>query len=237
MMEYDFHIALQNIEKTDNQYMMEFPHSAVIFIRKADNIPENMTVNVRFADGQNVKYGVPAVKINTYTKEEIFDKNLLFFLPYYIMRFEKDMKEINRDDTKRKALVGDYEDIYRRLCTMQEEQQIDEDYLCNLVELMNRLIGVVAWDADNVKDEVMDMGGKVLELQSDKFRQEISQSRQEAMQEGRREGKREGKREGRREAIAMMVVNMSKNNMTTQQIASIARLSEDEVEKILDREQ
>jgi predicted transposase/invertase (TIGR01784 family) len=120
---------------------------------------------------------------------------------------------------------------------MQEEQQIDEDYLCNLVELMNRLIGVVAWDADNVKDEVMDMGGKVLELQSDKFRQEISQSRQEAMQEGRREGKREGKREGRREAIAMMVVNMSKNNMTTQQIASIARLSEDEVEKILDREQ
>jgi hypothetical protein len=228
MMEYDFHIALQNIEKTDGQYTMEFPHSAVIFIRKADDIPENMTVNVRFADGQTVKYGVPAVKINTYTKEEIFDKNLLFFLPYYIMRFEKDMKEINHDDTKRKALVEDYEDIYRRLCTMQETQQIDEDYLYNLVELMNRLIGVVAKDADNVKGEVINMGGRVLELQSDIFKKQYEELLQEINQ---------SRQEGMKEVIAMMVVNMSQNNMTTQQIASIARISVDEVEKILRREQ
>jgi predicted transposase/invertase (TIGR01784 family) len=43
----------------------------------------------------------------------------------------------------------------------------------------------------------------------------------------------EERTEGRQEAIAMMVINMSQNNMTTQQIASIARLSVDEVEKIL----
>jgi hypothetical protein len=236
MMEYDFHIALQNIEKTDGKYTMEFPHSAVIFIRKADNIPDNMTVNVRFADGQTVKYGVPAVKINTYTKEEIFDKNLLFFLPYYIMRFEKDMKEINHDDTKRKALVEDYEDIYQRLCIMQETQQIDEDYLYNLVELMNRLIGVVAKDADNVKGEVINMGGRVLELQSDIFKRQYEELLQEINQ-SRQEGRKEGRQEGRQETIAMMVVNMSQNNMTTQQIASIARISVDEVEEILRREQ
>jgi hypothetical protein len=92
------------------------------------------------------------------------------------------MKEINRDDAKRKALVEDYEDIYRHLCTMQEEKQIDEEYLYNLVELMNRLNGVVAKDANNVKGEV---------------------------------------------------VNMAQNNMTTQQIASIAGLSLDEVEEII----
>jgi predicted transposase/invertase (TIGR01784 family) len=94
---------------------------------------------------------------------------------------------------------------------------------------MNRLIGVVAKDADNVKGEVINMGGRVLELQSDKFRKEISQSRQEGIQKGMKKG--------RQEAIAMMVVNMSQNNMTTQQIASIARISVDEVEEILRREQ
>jgi hypothetical protein len=144
------------------------------------------------------------------------------------MRFEKDMKEINHDDTKRKALVEDYKDIYRRLCTMQETQQIDEDYLYNLVELMNRLIGVVAKDADNVKGEVINMGGRVLELQSDIFKRQYEELLQEINQ---------SRQEGRKEAIAMMVVNMSQNNMTTQQIASIARISVDEVEEILRREQ
>jgi predicted transposase/invertase (TIGR01784 family) len=47
----------------------------------------------------------------------------------------------------------------------------------------------------------------------------------------------EERTEGRQEAIAMMVINMSQNNMTTQQIASIARLSVDEVEKILHKAQ
>ena len=45
-------------------------------------------------DGQKIKYSLPAIYVEKYTRDYIFQKNLFFLLPYYIMRYEKQKKII-----------------------------------------------------------------------------------------------------------------------------------------------
>ena len=37
------------------------------------------------------RYRIPTVKLDEYTKDKIFEKNLRMFLPFYIMRYEKEI--------------------------------------------------------------------------------------------------------------------------------------------------
>ena len=53
---------------------------------------------MKFPDGTVVDYRTPIVKVNRYDFEDIFRKKLLFFLPYYIMRYEAVLKEIEEDE-------------------------------------------------------------------------------------------------------------------------------------------
>ena len=86
MIEYDFHIALSKMERYEDKAVLRFPESAVLFLRHNVNTPDKLTVKLVMADGSEVDYKVPIVKVQKYTKEEIFDKNLLFF--YTVLRDE-----------------------------------------------------------------------------------------------------------------------------------------------------
>ena len=57
------------------------------------------------------RYRIPTVKLDEYTKDKIFEKNLLMFLPFYIMRYEKEIHRINQDPEKLQSLLDEYEDI------------------------------------------------------------------------------------------------------------------------------
>ena len=57
------------------------------------------------------RYRIPTVKLDEYTKDKIFEKNLRMFLPFYIMRYEKEIHRINQDPEKLQSLLDEYEDI------------------------------------------------------------------------------------------------------------------------------
>jgi len=181
MMEYDFHIALAQKEEKEGEQILRFPESAVLYLRHTKNTPEKLYVKIIFPDVPEVRHGIPVVKMQEYTKEDILDKQLFFFTPYYILKFEKELERINADEEKVKKLTADYQEIYEGLKILEKQKMIDGTYLYNLVVLTERLIRVVADGQSNIKREVNIMGGRVLELESDKI-----------LQRGREEGKEEG---------------------------------------------
>ena len=88
------------------------------------------------------------------------------------MRFEKDIKRIDEEEAELQKIKLEYEDIYNRLCNLENNKEIDYVYLHNLISLMAKLINIVARDASNVKREVITVGGgRVLELESEKILQ------------------------------------------------------------------
>lgn len=110
----------------------------------------------------------------------IFQKKLLFFLPYYIMRFEKLLPDIYQDAEKLNLLLTEYEDIRLRLETeLYEEGKsvLYEDLIHLIILISDYMI-----KSREVKERLGDiMGGKVLELESERL-----------LRIGREEGREEG---------------------------------------------
>lgn len=90
MIEYDFATAVEFARKQGRRYRMEFPRSCVLYLRNSRNTPDFLEVDVVFPDGGCHLYRVPAIKVENYTKDKIFEKSLLMLLPFYIMRYEKE---------------------------------------------------------------------------------------------------------------------------------------------------
>lgn len=171
MVEYDFMIALAGAEKKDDSYHMKLPRSCVLYLRGSDNIPAEEELKLELADGQIVTYSVPNVKIEDYTLDEIFEKNLLIFLPYYIMRYEKRFHEIAHSEKQMKELIWEYQEIVKHLEFVAETGQ--EGLMQDMIRLMRRIADYQLRRERKLRER-MDkvMGGKVLELPSDKLREE-----------------------------------------------------------------
>lgn len=181
MVEYDFSIALEHASKNGRMYEMYFPESCILYLRCTNTTPDELQVKVNLPKNESFIYSVKIVKLQNYTKDEIFQKKLLFFLPYYIMRYEKHIEEISHDTKKLQGLLSEYSDIRmqleRTLCG--EKKSV---LYTDLVNLIIEISDYILKSDKNVKEGVSDtMGGKVLELESERL-----------MKIGKAEGKTEG---------------------------------------------
>ena len=128
-------------------------------------------MTVRMPDGQEVYYKVPIIKCQEYTKEEIFEKKLYVMLPFYILRYEKYLKEIEEEEEKRKLLIAEYEDICRRL----EETLLKEDRetYAEVHDLILQVLDYVLKAYEKSKKEVeQTVGGRVLESYKERLLRE-----------------------------------------------------------------
>ena len=185
MIEYDFVIAIENVQKERRRYRMELPKSCVLYLRSGNNTPDFLEVEIILSDDSMLLYRVPAVKLETYTKDDIFEKDLLMLLPFYIMRYEKVADIIEKDSEKLQRLLSEYEDIRNKL-----GKEISISGRAELYTDLNRLIirisDYVFRNKEKVRKGVGEvMGGKVLQLESERLREE-------GMAIGKAEGKAEG---------------------------------------------
>lgn len=189
MIEYDFVIALENGEKIGRKYRIEFPKSCVLYLRYGKNTPDFLEVEMVLPDGKLCEYKVPTVKAGDYTKDVIFEKKLLILLPFYVMKYEKIAGMIEKDPVMLQELLKDYEDIRRRL---EEEMAIPERsaLYMDLNKLIIRISDHIFRDEEKVQKGVAEiMGGKVLQLESERLREE-------GEMRGKAIGKAIGKAEG-----------------------------------------
>ena len=176
MIEYDFSIGLETMEKEKGKYRMYLPHSCILYLR-GNKKTEKLTIEVVAPEGETWEYKVPAVYAGHYTKEEILEKRLFFLLPFYIMRYEKADLETGKE--------------YR-----------------DLIELIIRIADYILRKRKKARKGFGDvMGGKVLELESDRL-----------MQQGRAE--------------VIQIIKLLRQGMTIGETARKLQLPEEEVQQI-----
>lgn len=222
MFEYDLAIALESRRRVGRRFFVEFPRSCVIYLRTTKNTPDVEEVELKLPDGQVCVYRVPTVKVERYTKDSIFEKNLLMLLPFYVMRYEESAHTIGENTEKLQELLSEYEDIRVNL-----EKELSMAGRSELYTDLNRLIvrisDYIFRKEEKIRkgvDEVM--GGKVLQLESERLL-ELGEARGKII--GMAEGKAEGKAEG--EAIGEARMRMLINRL-------IADGRMDEIGKIID---
>lgn len=148
---------------------MDFPKSCVLYLRSGKNTPDFLEIEMVLSDENIVHYRVPTMKLETYTRDSIFEKNLLMLLPFYIMRYEKDIHEMSENPEMFQSLLNDYEEI--RINLERELSGADKTALyMNLNKLIIKIADYICRNEKTVRKGIGEiMGGKVLELESERL--------------------------------------------------------------------
>lgn len=226
MIEYDFAVSLETKQIENGRYKIYFPHSCVLYLRGKGR-KDTLGMDIIMPDGRVIKYELPAIYIERYTQDVIFQKKLLFLLPFYVIRYEKSREDIEKDPEKLQKLLDEYVTISRRL----EESLIEngkETLHRYLVEVIIKIADYIFSDSEKTKKGVdRAMGGEVLELKTDKL---INEIRQDVKEEVKEEIKTETK-----EKIVICMLKRGKS--TLEEIAADTQMPIEQVERIKKEQQ
>lgn len=128
-----------------------------------------MEMEILMPDGKIIEYHVPIIRMEQYTRDVIFQKKLLFLLPFYVIRYEKQKKELEENTEKLNDLLEEYRFIEQHLEKSLLDKGMEKEYR-DLIELITRIADYIFSDSGKAKKGIGDvMGGNVLELESDRL--------------------------------------------------------------------
>ena len=208
--EYDSQIALKEGKIVGNVLEVNFPQSAILYLRHNRNTPDAMVIKIN-TPGGSVSYDVPALKVKTYNIQTIFEKNLLFLIPFYIFTYEEQFPAMEKDGKKIEQIKETYRYILERLNQLCEAGLLDEYTKKSICKMSEKVIEALTQKYTAIKKEVVQiMGGKVLDYEA-----------KDILLRGRKEGKEEG-------ALMTLSELVQKNLLTLEDAAEQAGMSVEE---------
>ncbi len=166
LFEYDAQIALDEGEVVHETLTVTFPNTAVLYLRNYKKTPDKMQYVIK-TPGGSVEYDVPIMKIQEYSLEDIFSKNLLLLIPFYIFSHEKDFKVYNSNEQRLEELRAEYQDILRRLDELEQEGMIGAFDKRTIIELSRDVIKEIAKKYENVQKGIGEMmSGALIETEA-----------------------------------------------------------------------
>ena len=216
MFEYDAMIAIENaVAKEKGIFKIFMPKSCVLYVRANETTPKNHQVVVVFPDGNEHTYQIPCIRCDEYSVEEIFTKKLLFFLPYYMARYQN-LKAA--DEQKVRQILEEVKDISDRLSAVAEDDQ-KKRLVMDLTKLIVQLSDYIFEKETTVKEGVEDiMLNKPYMLESERLHKE-----------GFTQGELKGRTEGRIKERHDMIKNALLRGTTPEQLIHLMGFEKAEI--------
>ena len=156
------------------------------------------------------------LKAQQYTIDELFDKNLLFLVPFHIFCYEKELSDYENNSEKLRELQDKYYEIRKKLEDLCLAGKINEFQKCAIINMSKKVIESLAIKYANVTKGVTSvMGGKVLEYEAKTI---LNQGRQEGFFQGE---------------ICALTSLVKDNILTTSDAAKRLGMTEEEFQKYL----
>lgn len=224
LFEYDWVDAVHNLEEQDGIYVVCLQNSGVLYLRTNCRTPKKITYKLILPGDMETEYHIPIVKNLDYSLDQIFEKQLYMLLPYYILKYEKMVKDEHSQEETASLLEDDMTTIFNEL-TRQVKNHVLSDYEKNLLyQLIWNVSNQVFSKNQKIKGRMANiMGGQVLEFPWDiEYRKQLKEARDEGLDTGRNEG-------GNAKLISQICRKLTKNKP----VETIAdELEEDDVESI-----
>lgn len=179
--EYAFIAARQSAIWDIGHAVIPMPAFSVIYIKRTDKTPKATTVTFTFPDEQTVSYGSDNIIVEHFTKEYIVEKKLFPYIPFYAVRYEKEIASEKDIDH-----VTDELSYFRdELLRLRDEKELSDAELIDLMGFVNTVITHITNGNKNEERLVEVMGGTIIETESEKWmRQGIQRGMQQGIQQG-----------------------------------------------------
>lgn len=163
--EYTFLAARDTAEYEDGRITFWMPEYVVVYVRSGNRTPEYTNICFRFPNGECVEYNSKNILLRDYSREEIIEKRLYAFIPFYVARYEK---ELSGEGDISKA-VEDMEYFAGELEKLLESGELKGEEAANLVDFTNIIIRHITDGNANEKRMVDVMGGHVIETATERY--------------------------------------------------------------------
>ena len=167
MLEYDTAVGIDNLVKADKNLHMYYPRSCVLYLRGTYS-RTSYEITIHYPEGSSILYKPFVLHIQNYSLEEMFQKHLILFLPFYIIRYEHDKLLLNDNPSRLQALLDEFSDLIQ---TLYYEPMVAEnnEYFCYMVNMIQRVINHIFKDHEPIRKRLEDviMRGNLLKLETD----------------------------------------------------------------------
>ena len=184
------------------------------------------SINLHFTNNCSILYHPKPVYLPDYSLEKIFRKDLIFLLPFYIIRYRSRNSSgcIVQDSDDFRQLMDEYQSIKQYLTEKLYNEKKENLYL-TIIELSNKIIDYIFADNLPARKGLGDiMGGQVLELATDRLVEESIQK---------------GISQERESSIRTLIHFSHRNNIPMdnliQQLTTEYHLSDDDVQQLIAR--
>ena len=120
--EYIFLAARSRASYTQSRIELPIPHFTVIYIKNTPDTPKTTTIAYRFPDGTLYEQTEQNIFLSDLTKEEIIEKELYVYIPFYIARYEKELKT-GKDYEK---AIKDLEYFREKMLQLRQRNQLND---------------------------------------------------------------------------------------------------------------
>jgi len=221
IVEYDFMIALDEMARTisEDKYQtkLTLPETMVIYLRHTENMPDEFQVDIEYQN-QKIVYKVPIIKTKKISLETMRKEQLYFFLPFYLMRYETQIKEGTEKDIEQ--VLEQIEALKKTIIELTNSKKIQEYYGEQLIIYSRRILTKMVSSNKNesVKERLVEsMSGQIIKTKLD-----------EIFDAGKLQGKTEGISIGKEQGENIMAKLIQKL-FDSNRVAEIQKMSEDEV--------
>ena len=187
--EYAFISAKQNAVWENGRVILEMPNYCVIYVKNNGNTPRYTSITYQFPNGKLVNYDAKNVMIGDYTKEEILQKRLYPYIPYYILRYEKEIKSDKVSNEFLEFIEAELEFLSEGLHEAMKNNDLDVFDYNNIKAFTNTIIGHFT-SGDKKERLVNIMGGRIITTEADLILQKgIEQGIEQGFEQGIKLGK------------------------------------------------
>ena len=169
--EYTF-LAARGAASFDQAHViLPLPHFTVVYIKNTEKTPRTTTITYQYPDGTAYDYTTDNIFLSDLTREEIIEKQLYVYIPFYIARYEK---ELQTETNYRKA-IEDLEFFRDHLMQLRKDSKLDDSEIFDIRTCVNQIVSHIT-DGNTIEKEMVSvMGGEIFELPSEKLIRETTE--------------------------------------------------------------
>ena len=135
---YSYRAAMQHSKQDGVDFLeLRFPKTVVFYLRSDENTPRELTVRLTLPDGNKVSYKVPTKRLCEYTPEDLTEKSMLIFAPFYSMLWENKLKTPETLEELQNVMLFLSDGIKKQL-ENGEVSKITADYATNALRVILR---------------------------------------------------------------------------------------------------
>ena len=213
--EYTFLAARSQASYTQSRVELPIPHFTVIYIKNTPDTPKTTTIAYRFPDGTLYEQTEQNIFLSDLTKEEIIEKELYVYIPFYIARYEKELKS----GKEYEKAIKDLAYFREQMLQLRQRNQLNDVEVDDLRDCVNQIVLHIT-DGNAIEKEVVSvMGGEVFELHSERIVREATERYQAEIEDLKQQmGERDKRLEEKDKTIEEKEKSLAEKNRKIEEL-------------------